>query len=51
MIQYGWSLAEQGEGAEGAAQIRQGMATFEAMGAQGYQPYHLVMQTDQLALK
>ena len=34
----GWALAEQGQGAEGMAQIRQGLAAWQAMGEALYQP-------------
>jgi class 3 adenylate cyclase/DNA-binding winged helix-turn-helix (wHTH) protein/predicted ATPase len=34
----GWILAEQGHGAEGIAQIRQGLAAWQAMGEALYQP-------------
>jgi predicted ATPase len=34
----GWALAEQGQGAEGIAQIRQGLAAWQAMGEALYQP-------------
>ena len=42
-IVQGWSLAEQGQGAEGTAQIRQGLATSQAMGLQAVLPYHLAL--------
>jgi predicted ATPase len=35
----GWALAEQGQGAEGIAQIRQGLAAWQAMGEALYQPH------------
>jgi class 3 adenylate cyclase/DNA-binding winged helix-turn-helix (wHTH) protein/predicted ATPase len=35
----GWALAEQGQGAEGIAQIRQGLAAWQAMGETLYQPH------------
>jgi TOMM system kinase/cyclase fusion protein len=34
----GWALAEQGQGAEGIAQIREGLAAWQAMGEALYQP-------------
>ena len=34
----GWALAEHGQGAEGIAQIRQGLAAWQAMGEALYQP-------------
>jgi predicted ATPase len=48
-IQHGWSLAAQGQGAEGMAQIRQGVATFQATGIQAYQPYHLALLAEAYA--
>ena len=33
-IVRGWALAEQGQGEEGIAQMRQGMAAFRATGAE-----------------
>jgi TOMM system kinase/cyclase fusion protein len=42
-IVQGWSLAEQGQGVEGTAQIRQGLATSQAMGLQAVLPYHLAL--------
>ena len=35
----GWALAQQGQGAEGIAQIRQGLAAWQAMGEALYQPF------------
>jgi predicted ATPase len=35
----GWALAEQGQGVEGIAQIRQGLAAWQAMGEALYQPH------------
>jgi predicted ATPase len=40
-ILQGWALAEQGQGEEGSAQIRQGLAAHHATGAQLYRPYFL----------
>src|SRR5262249_36330627 len=40
-ILQGWALAEQGQGEEGSTQIRQGLATHHATGAQLYRPYFL----------
>jgi len=34
----GWALAEQGQGEEGIVQIREGLATWQAMGEALYQP-------------
>jgi predicted ATPase len=39
----GWALAEQGQGAEGIAQIRQGLATWRATGAELRQTYFLTL--------
>jgi predicted ATPase len=39
----GWSLAEQGRGAEGTAQIHQGLAVSRASGIQAGLPYHLAL--------
>ena len=38
MVLWGWALAEQGQGAEGIVQIRQGLASWQAMGEALYQP-------------
>ncbi len=37
----GWALAERGQGEEGIAQLRQGLATTRAMGAELHTPYFL----------
>ncbi len=42
-ILQGWSLAEQGKSEEGTIQIRQGLATCQAVGAGIYQSYYLVL--------
>src|SRR5262249_47828070 len=39
----GWALAEQGRGEEGIIQICQGMATFQATGAEVSRPYLLAL--------
>jgi predicted ATPase len=41
IIFRGWALAEQGQGEEGIAQIRQGMTAFRATGAEGGWPIYL----------
>ena len=38
----GWTLAAQGYAAEGMAQLREGLAAHQAMGAELYRPYFLV---------
>ena len=38
-IMRGWALAMQGQGAEGIAQVRQGIATWRATGAMVWSPY------------
>ena len=44
MILRGWALAEQDEQRmEGIRQIRQGIATWRATGAEVFQPYHLAL--------
>jgi predicted ATPase len=40
-ILRGWALTEQGQGAEGMAQMRQGLAAWQATGAEQIQPYFL----------
>jgi len=39
----GWALAEQGQSAEGIAQIRQGIAAWQATGAELQLPYYLAL--------
>jgi predicted ATPase len=40
-IYRGWALAEQGQGEEGIAQVRQGLAAYRATGSELFRPYHL----------
>jgi predicted ATPase len=42
IILQGWALTEQGQG-EGIARIRQGLAVYQATGAQSFRPYHLAL--------
>jgi predicted ATPase len=42
-ISWGWALAEQGQGEEGIAQMRQGMAAWRATGAELARPYYLAL--------
>jgi predicted ATPase len=42
-ILRGWALTAQGEGAEGIAQMRQGLVAHRATGAEVYRPYFLVL--------
>ncbi|MBI3756338.1 MAG: tetratricopeptide repeat protein [Deltaproteobacteria bacterium] len=42
----GWALTEQGQGEEGIAQLRQGIATFRATGTENGQPYFLALLTE-----
>jgi predicted ATPase len=39
----GWALAEQGQGKEGIAQIRQGLTAYRATGAEMARPYFLAL--------
>ena len=39
----GWALAEQGQGAEGLLQMRQGVAAWRATGARALEPYYLAV--------
>jgi predicted ATPase len=45
-ILRGWALAMQGQGEEGMAQLRQGIAAWRATGAAQHVPYHLTMLAD-----
>jgi len=40
-ILRGWTMAEQGQGAEGLAQMRQGLTAYQATGAEVFRPYYL----------
>jgi predicted ATPase len=42
-ILQGWALAEQGQHEEGIAQIRQGLAAYQATGAELWRPYFLAL--------
>src|SRR5262249_14572526 len=42
-ILRGWALAEQGQGAKGIAQMRQGLAACQAMGAEYMRTYFLAL--------
>jgi class 3 adenylate cyclase/predicted ATPase len=42
-ILRGWAIAEQGQGEEGIAQMRQGLAAFRATGAEVFRPYFLAL--------
>src|SRR5262249_28814511 len=42
-LMRGWALAEQGQGGEGIAQIRQGLAAWRAMGVEGGHPRFLAL--------
>jgi predicted ATPase len=42
-IMWGWALTAQGQGEEGIAQMRQGLAAFRATGAELAQPYYLAL--------
>ena len=43
IILLGWALAEQGQGEEGIAQMRQGLASWQATGAELYRSYWLAL--------
>jgi predicted ATPase len=45
-ILRGWALAMQGQGEEGMAQLRQGIAAWRATGAAQHVPYHCTMLAD-----
>ena len=40
-ILQGWAMAEQGQGAAGLAQMRQGLVAYQATGAEVFRPYYL----------
>jgi predicted ATPase len=40
-ILQGWAIAEQGQGAAGLAQMRQGLVAYQATGAEVFRPYYL----------
>jgi predicted ATPase len=40
-ILQGWAMAEQGQGAAGLAQMRQGLVAYQATGAAVFRPYYL----------
>jgi class 3 adenylate cyclase/predicted ATPase len=42
-IMRGWVLAAQGQGAEGTAQLRQGLAAYQATGTERRRPYYLAL--------
>jgi TOMM system kinase/cyclase fusion protein len=42
-IMRGWVLAAQGQGAEGTAQMRQGLAAYQATGTERRRPYYLAL--------
>jgi predicted ATPase len=44
----GWALAEQGEAADGIAELRQGLAGWAATGTATYQTYHLALLAEAL---
>ena len=46
-ILRGWALAEQGQGEEGIAQIRQGLADYRATGTGAFWPYWLALLAEQ----
>jgi predicted ATPase len=45
-ILRGWTMAEQGQGAEGLAQMRQGLTAYQATGAEVFRPYYLAFLTE-----
>jgi predicted ATPase len=49
MVLHGRCLAEQGEGEEGLAQMRQGLADWQATGALSHRPYQLALLAEALA--
>jgi predicted ATPase len=49
-IMRGWALAAQGQGAEGMAHMRQGLAAYRASGTARPHPYYLGLLAEALAL-
>jgi predicted ATPase len=45
-IFHGWALAMQGQGEEGLAQVRQGIAAWRATGAAALVPYYYTLEAD-----
>jgi predicted ATPase len=45
-ILHGWALAEQGQGEQGIARIRQGLVTYRATGAGLFRPYLLALSAE-----
>jgi len=48
-ISHGWVLSEQGRGAEGVAQIHDGLSFFAGMSDELFRPYYLAKLADALA--
>jgi hypothetical protein len=48
-ISHGWVLSEQGRGAEGVAEIRDGLSLFAGMSDELFRPYYLAKLADALA--
>jgi predicted ATPase len=46
VILQGWALAERGQGEERIAQIHQGLAAYQATGAELWRPYFLILLAD-----
>lgn len=42
-IYRGWALAQHGQGVEGLTHVRQGLATFRAMGSEMFAPFYLTL--------
>ena len=48
LVMRGWALAEQGAGAGGIAQLRQGLAAWAATGGETYRTYYLALLAEAL---
>ena len=48
LVMRGWALAEQGAGASGIAQLRQGLAAWAATGGEAYRTYYLALLAEAL---